>query len=45
MFDGGVEIPFTEADYNCDCSIDIADLVGFVAYMFQSGPPPGCATQ
>ncbi len=28
------------ADMNGDCSSDISDLVMFVAYMFQDGPPP-----
>lgn len=28
------------ADFNSDCSINVSDLVFFVAYMFQSGPPP-----
>ena len=41
MFSGGVSpVPLDAGDVACTGSIDIADLVYLVSYMFSGGPEP-----
>ena len=44
VFDGSVTVlvPPLYGDVNCNGSVDIADLVYFVEYMFLGGPPSPC---
>jgi hypothetical protein len=34
--------PFLAGDANCDCKIDIADVVYLINYLYVGGPPPLC---
>ncbi len=41
---GADECPFLPGDVNCDGSLNIADPLYLLAYLFQGGPPPVCSS-
>ena len=43
MFKGGTAPdPYDAGDANCDRTVDLADAVFLINYIFKGGPEPGC---